>query len=227
MTPKPRSDQRNSRPASASPAAAPQPPKQPARKPPPSRLEQVMAQAFDIREHYIARTLSRIVGGDPLGAKVFLNSYLRDAGEPTDPVEKILLEQLMMAHLRLSKLHVRADGVTDPEAVKILNGATSRLLSEIRRMALAIRQYRAPQAPKSFSVVHQQNVVTAGDQKVTYVDQSTAAKDKVTLSARSEVEAETNTTTGFGGRLGDRLGKQEAKGPDQGSRREAPAAVDR
>lgn len=156
---------------------------------------------------------------DAPGAKVYFNSYLRDAGEPVDPVEKILLEQLLLAHHRLAQLHARAEGASGAEHLKILNGAASRLLSEVRRLALAIRQYRSPLSPRQFHVVHQQNVVTAGDQKVTYVDQSSAAQDKVTLSARSELEAQP-ISGGYGGRLGERLGETTPEGPGKGSRRE-------
>lgn len=173
---------------------------------------------------------SSIVGTEnveALGAKVYLNSFVRDAGEPTDPIELILLQQLLMAHHRVAQLHAKAEGATSPEAVKILNAAASRLLSELRRLSLAIRQYRSPVSPRQFSVVHQQNVVAAGKQQVTYVDKSSAAQDKVTLSARSELEAEhENTATRFGGRLGGRLAESPIQEPAKGRRRkESPALV--
>jgi hypothetical protein len=91
----------------------------------------------------IPACFSSVVGQDNVGAteaKTYFNSFLRDAGEPTDPLEKILLEQLLMAHHRVAQLHARAEGVTLPEAMKILNAATTRLLGEVRRLALAIRQ---------------------------------------------------------------------------------------
>jgi len=193
----------------------------------PDWREKALKDAWNAREMLIPACFSSIVGQqnvDAPGAKVYFNSYLRDAGEPADPVEKILLEQLLLAHHRLAQLHARAEGVTGAEHLKILNGAASRLLSEVRRLALAIRQYRSPISSRQFSVVHQQNVVTAGDQKVTYVDQSSAAQDKVTLSARSELEAQTNRE-GFGGRLGDRLGATTLEEPREGGCREEPASL--
>lgn len=173
--------------------------------------------------------LSSVVGAETVeapGAKVYLNSFIRDAGEPTDPIELILLQQLLMAHHRVAQLHARAEGVTAPEAVKILNAAASRLLSEVRRLALAIRQFRSPVSPRQFSVVHQQNVVASGKQTVAYVDQSSKAEEKATLSARTELEAEPqDTRNGIGGRLGRRLAKPPVQRPAQGRCRQESSAL--
>ena len=206
-------------------AAAKTPPPNPEPQPPDWR-KKALNEARNARDFIIPACLASIVGTqnvDVTGARVYFNGFLRDAGAPVDPVEKILLEQLLLAHHRLAQLHAKAEVATGPEHIKILNAAASRLLSEVRRMALAIRQYRSPISPRQFSVVHQQNVVAAGDQQVSYVDQSSAAGDKVTLSARSEVETEPKNN-GYGGRLGDRLG-EKGEGPGQGRRREKPATL--
>ena len=191
--------------------------------------QKALDQAWTAREMLFSACFSSVVGAETVeapGAKVYVNSFIRDAGEPTDPVELILLQQLLMAHHRVAQLHARAEGVTAPEAVKVLNAAASRLLGEVRRLALAIRQYRAPVSPRQFSVVHQQNVVASGKQQVTYVDQSSAALEKATLSARNELEAEPdNTTSGFGGRLGGRLAEPPVQEPTQGRRRQASSAL--
>ena len=191
--------------------------------------QKALDQAWTAREMLFPACFSSVVGTEnveAMGAKVYLNSFVRDAGEPTDPIELILLQQLLMAHHRVAQLHARAEGVTSPEAVKILNAAASRLLSEVRRLALAIRQYRSPISPRQFSVVHQQNVVASGKQTVAYVDQSSSAQAKVTLSSRSELEAETeDTASGFGGRLGGRLAERPTQEPAQGRSRQKSSAL--
>lgn len=153
--------------------------------------QRALQEAKQARDYLVpaqfACVLDAGIGGD--GAMIYINSYLRDAGDPADPVERILLQQLLMAHHRLAQLHVRSEQTTSLEAMRILNPAATRLLGELRQLALAIRQYRAPQLPKQFSVVHQQNVVAAGEQTVSYVDQSTGSQDKVSFSARTKPEA--------------------------------------
>jgi hypothetical protein len=74
--------------------------------------------------------------------QLYVEQFIEEAGKPTDPVERMLLEQLALAHFRIGQLHVSAAKATGIEAVKILNSATARLLGEFRRTALAVRVYR-------------------------------------------------------------------------------------
>lgn len=106
----------------------------------------------------------------PNGFRAHLDQLLKDAGNPSDPIERMLIEQFAFAHLRIVQLQVSAAKATNPELVKAYNGAASRLLGELRRLALSLRSYRQPIAPKHFTVVKQQNVAT-GDQQVAYIDQ--------------------------------------------------------
>lgn len=124
-----------------------------------------------------------------LAAKDYLEKLLKDAGNPQDPVERILLEQLALAHFRLAGLHARAASATHVEQIRVFSAAAARLLGEIRRLALSIKTYREPPREKSFSVVHQQNVVTNGDQKVM---QLVNDRPKETLAGRDELEDRSN-----------------------------------
>ena len=119
-----------------------------------------------------------------LAAKDYLEGVRREAGNPSDPVERMLIEQLALAHFRLGKLQVQATEATSPQHIRVLNAAAARLLGEFRRLALAIRAYRQPAGQKSFSVVHQQNVVSTGQQLV----QLNASPAKETLRVRGELE---------------------------------------
>ena len=42
--------------------------------------------------------------------------------------------------------------------IEVLNAAATKLTAEIRRLCLAVREYRAPITPKNVTVVRQQNV---------------------------------------------------------------------
>jgi hypothetical protein len=74
--------------------------------------------------------------------KTFLDGFIKDAGNPTDPVETMLLQQLAVAHFRIGQLHIGASHATGTESVKLYTAAASRLLGEFRRTALALRAYR-------------------------------------------------------------------------------------
>ena len=149
--------------------------------------DQIIKEAVAARDLITAASLSSVIGSQTVGAtaaRLYLSSFLRDAGNPSDPVERLLLEQFVLAHHRLARLHVQAADAKDPEHMRIINAVSIRLLGELRRLGLAIRQYRLPPSGKSFSVIHQQNVAAeGGNQKVSYADQST----KATLACRDEL----------------------------------------
>ena len=73
--------------------------------------------------------------------KVHLEQTLADLGNPTDPVERMLIEQLVLAHFRVAQLHVDAGYCKGAEGMKLYTAATARLLGEFRRTALALRAY--------------------------------------------------------------------------------------
>lgn len=82
---------------------------------------------------------------DSAAYKVYLERLLDDAGNPGDPVERMMLEQLALAHFRIGQLQVSAGKSKGTEATKLYNSAASRLLGEFRRTALALRAYRTRQ----------------------------------------------------------------------------------
>jgi hypothetical protein len=151
---------------------------------------QAAIDARTIEELMVPGALAAILGDKlvgPCGVKVAFEHFLKHAGSPTDPVERCLLEQLFLAHHRLARLQVQAAEATTLEGAKVRNAAAVRLLGEIRRLALTIRQYRAPLASRSFSVIHQQNVATSGGQQdVTMVEQPSG---KETLISRDRPPA--------------------------------------
>jgi hypothetical protein len=73
--------------------------------------------------------------------KVHLEQTLADLGNPTDPIERMMIEQLVLAHFRIAQLHVDAGYCKHAEGMKLYTAATARLLGEFRRTALALRAY--------------------------------------------------------------------------------------
>src|SRR5262249_4032087 len=80
---------------------------------------------------------------DPTAYKLFRDRLLHDAGDPTDPVEVMLLEQIALAHLNIGRLHYRSATAEDLEGAKASGALAIALTGEFRRTALALQQYRA------------------------------------------------------------------------------------
>jgi hypothetical protein len=79
---------------------------------------------------------------DTSSYKLYLSQVLEEAGNPSDPIERMLIQQVTLAHYRTAQLHVGASQAKGIEATKILNAAAARHLGEMRRTALALRVYR-------------------------------------------------------------------------------------
>src|SRR5262249_40233525 len=81
------------------------------------------------------------------GCQLYLGDLMRESGSPADPLERMLLEQLVLAHHTIGQLHVRAGTSQTAEAAGAYAGAAARLLAELRRTALAPAPSRAATAP--------------------------------------------------------------------------------
>lgn len=138
-------------------------------------------------------------------------------------MEKILLKQLLLAHNQLALLYTHVNTATTPMQLDVYNSAAVRLLAEIRRLALAIRQYRMPPS-RHFSVIYQQNVATGeAGQQVTYVDPAAAEAQKKSLDAQTEVRG--NNEQPIGGRFAAHNEEPAACGCGTAERPEAEAVV--
>ena len=101
--------------------------------------------------------------------KAYLDDVLAAARSTQDPVERMLIEQLVLAHHRIGELHAQSAVAETPQVIETFNAAASRLMAEFRKMTLALREYRSPTAAPNITVVKQQNVA-AGDQQIALVD---------------------------------------------------------
>ena len=88
------------------------------------------------------------IGHDLAAQEAHLGDFLAEAGSPADPVERLLLQQLFLAHHAVGRLHVRAGVATDPQAIVAFLGAAARLTAELRRLALALEAYRESSAAR-------------------------------------------------------------------------------
>jgi hypothetical protein len=94
---------------------------------------------------YLYAATSALVGSafDVATFQVYLDRFLKDAGAGTDPVERMLLEQLALSHHVIGCLSARAGSRgEDHERMMLLLAGAARLMAEFRRTALALKDYR-------------------------------------------------------------------------------------
>ena len=108
--------------------------------------QRAASQAEGLQKTLVPGYMATALGLDNLfesaAYKLFLENILKDSGDPSDPIERMLIEQLTFAHLRIAQLQSLAGTAKAHEAIKLLNASASRLLGEFRRTALAVRAYR-------------------------------------------------------------------------------------
>jgi hypothetical protein len=179
--------------------------------------------ALVARNAVIGPVMAEVIGEQrvsPVSAQLYLSALFKEAGDPKDPIERMLVEQAALAHHRLIDLHKRANRAELIDHVKVFNAAAIRLTGEFRRLALALRTYRSPVTPTGVNV-----------QQVTYVDRPKPARKKVALSAQSQLED--NAAPGDGHDTGPArgprrifAGEEPAAGGSRSHQRLQTAAVD-
>ena len=117
---------------------------------------------------------------------VYRANVLEAAGQPTDPIEMMIIEQLLWAHHRIGILQTEAVCAKTVEAAILYNTAAARLMAEFRKSSLALREYRTPVVQKNITVVKQQNVA-AGDQQIAYLDGNSAVPSGVGKNRDTEL----------------------------------------
>lgn len=140
----------------APPKATPSPrpfkaPWAPQPKPLPPNRAPLEVQATQIREIAGSAYLrnSSLMAGlfDATAYKLFLDQLLEDCGNPSDPIERMMVEQLALAHHACGHLHVRAAQNLEYEGAVAYSAAASRLMAEFRRSALALKLLRTGASP--------------------------------------------------------------------------------
>ena len=97
----------------------------------------------------------------------YCEQILADLGATGDPIERMMIEEFVLGHQNINRMFVASASPHSPQEADCLYAAIPRLLAELRRLALAIREYRSPMVSKVVNVVQQQNL--AENQQVGYV----------------------------------------------------------
>jgi len=120
----------------------------------------------------------------PNGWKMYRDWLVKASGDPSDPIEVLMIEQIALAHFRVGQLHAKAESAESTEAVKAYSSAAIRLTGEFRRLSLALRQYRQPTQTKHFTVVKQQNL--AESQQIAQLNSSQPQNEAPSIVGDSE-----------------------------------------
>jgi len=191
--------------------------------PPPRHFAtQYDLEAATVDEMHLPTVLSRIVGKSlvsPGGAMKYVENQFKAAVQKSDdPIERWVIQQILLLHHSLIQSHYFAGGADSLEGIKIHTASTARLTAEFRRMVLTLHQYRAPYAGKSIAFIKQQNVAQTQDVQL---NQGKRSKKKK-LAKRSELEDAKPTGVHYDDRFGDL-----AEEPGPGGSREKTAALER
>lgn len=79
---------------------------------------------------------------DVASYRIYRDRLLADYGDPKDPIVIMLVEQLALAHLNCGQLFYKASSASSVECASAYLAATTRLMAEFRRTALALPAYR-------------------------------------------------------------------------------------
>jgi len=92
-------------------------------------------------------SLDKSVSLDAL--KLYREQLLEEAGNPDDPIEIMMIEQLALAHLSIGRLRIYSCAAADVQMITAYGDAATRLLAEFRRCTLALEEYRSKRAARS------------------------------------------------------------------------------
>lgn len=110
------------------------------------------------------------------GYKLYLQGLLEESGSPTDPIEKLLIEQISFAHFRIGQLHGQAALARDSDPARVYNAAAIRLLGELRKTVAALQSYRDANAARRASSARSSGAAGAADTPRREVDTELGSK---------------------------------------------------
>ena len=156
------------------------------------------AEAFNIEQNFVAaclRDATRISDFSVEGFKKRRDDFVKEGSTTNDPIEHLMLDQILLLHHRLARLHGQAGIANAMETLRILNAAAARLSGELRRMVLALRSYRSPIVTKAVTYVKMQAV--AENQDVRFIDGQAGSSEEKIVIARTEVAGNNGKSEAF------------------------------
>jgi hypothetical protein len=82
------------------------------------------------------------VDGDTGVYQEYLDQLLKESGDITDPIERMLIKATALAFHRSGQLLVKSTKAENLQASALYNMATAKMLAEFRHQALSLEIYR-------------------------------------------------------------------------------------
>jgi hypothetical protein len=80
--------------------------------------------------------------------RLFLAQFREEAGGPRDAVEKVLLDQLIVAHLKIGELYALGAETAKLEFKQLYSNAAARLLGTVCQLVSTLASYRSSRRPR-------------------------------------------------------------------------------
>jgi hypothetical protein len=161
----------------------------------------------------------------------YVTAMVQDAGDPVDPLERLLAEQLVQLNHAAGRLLMKAAQAATAEASALLHAAAARMFAEYRKSFVALRSLRQPPTtPTQVTIlgnVGQQNLAT-GPQHNTMTYRGDAGAGVESQEARLEGDNHEGDSDGPASRTSrsptrrDRTTKPD---PVEGPHRRRPRAI--
>jgi len=113
-----------------------------------------------VRDGFIP-VMMRLAAGpsqiDGLTFRAYRDALVSEA-EAQDVLEQMLLEQIALAHISTFYLQANTGMSKSPEAAGIYATAAAKLMAEVRRTIVALKELRTPRSPPTINVTASQQV---------------------------------------------------------------------
>jgi hypothetical protein len=102
--------------------------------------------------------------------RLFLSKFREEAGGPRDAVERVLLDQLIVGHLKIGELYALGAETTKLEFKQLYSNAASKLIAAVCLLVSTLASYRSSMRPR-----HRRPRKVARAPEESAVDHSTSA----------------------------------------------------
>lgn len=122
---------------------------------------QVLQRPVDSIDDYTLRLMTQAISPRDTPSLAHVSQYrdqvLFDAGEPGDPLERMLIDQVAAAHPIIMRLHC-CSNAGDIANSKMYHEMAIQLMGELRQMILALKEYRTQSRRPETSTVGQSSL---------------------------------------------------------------------
>lgn len=149
---------------------------------------------------YTASVIATAMPGldDPQIMMIYLDQLAVAANAASDPLVRMLMDQIAIMFHRLGALHTSSANAKTPEAVLAYNAAAARLNAELRKSMLALRELQAisMQSATYKTVMKSQTPAALPDTKEKFVTELIGNSDAKPLKEQSNEKWNSNAKPG-------------------------------